>query len=77
MEASKELLTGIAPARGWGESWEEIERGAVRDIIPNDTGRFGRPEEIAAAVAYLSSSLADYVSGANLRVDGGLIRNVA
>jgi 3-oxoacyl-[acyl-carrier protein] reductase len=77
VEASKELLTGIAPARGWGESWEEIERGAVRDIIPNDTGRFGRPEEIAAAVAYLSSSLADYVSGANLRVDGGLIRNVA
>ena len=49
---------------------------AVRDIIPNDTGRFGKPEEIAAAVAYLSSPLADYVSGANLRVDGGLIRNV-
>ncbi|GAA5030310.1 SDR family NAD(P)-dependent oxidoreductase [Actinopolymorpha pittospori] len=73
----KELLTGIAPARGWGETWEEIERGAVRDTIPNDTGRFGRPEEIAAAVAYLSSPLADYVSGANLRVDGGTIRNVA
>ncbi|MEV6900323.1 SDR family oxidoreductase [Amycolatopsis sp. NPDC051372] len=72
----KDFLVGIAPARGWGETWAEIERGAVRDIIPNDTGRFGKPEEIAAAVAYLSSPLAGYVSSANLRVDGGLIRNV-
>lgn len=76
VESVKDLLTGIAPARGWGETWEEIERGAVRDLIPNDTGRFGKPEEIAAAVAYLCGTPADYVSGANLRVDGGLIRNV-
>jgi 3-oxoacyl-[acyl-carrier protein] reductase len=50
--------------------------GAVRDMIPNDVGRLGRPEEIAAAVAYLASPLADNVSGAVLRVDGGTIRSV-
>ena len=70
------LLVEVAPRYGWGERWEEIERGCVRDMIPNDVGRLGRPEEIAAAVAYLASPLADYVSGAVLRVDGGTIRSV-
>lgn len=74
--AVEELLTGVAPAFGWGETWEEIERGAVRDLVPNDVGRLGRPEEIAAAVAYLAGPLADYVSGTVLRVDGGTVRAV-
>jgi glucose 1-dehydrogenase len=36
-------------------------------------GRLGRPEEIAAAVAYLVSGDAAYVTGACLRVDGGIV----
>ncbi|WP_201393797.1 SDR family NAD(P)-dependent oxidoreductase [Ktedonobacter sp. SOSP1-52] len=70
------LLTRLAPSNGWGETWEEIERGAAQDLVPNDVGRLGRPAEIAAAVAYLASPLADYVSGATIRVDGGTIRSV-
>jgi NAD(P)-dependent dehydrogenase (short-subunit alcohol dehydrogenase family) len=46
------------------------------DMVPNDVGRLGRPEKVAAAVAYLASCHADYVSGAVLRVDGGAIRSV-
>jgi 3-oxoacyl-[acyl-carrier protein] reductase len=73
--AVKELLIKIAPQYGWGETWEEIERGCVKDIVPNDVGWLGRPDEIAAAVTYLASPHADYVSGAALRVDGGTIRS--
>ncbi|GCE21220.1 SDR family NAD(P)-dependent oxidoreductase [Dictyobacter kobayashii] len=75
-EATRPMFTHLAQVHGWGETWEEIEYNATQNIAPNDVGRFGRPEEIAAAVAYLASPIADYVSGATIRVDGGTIRSV-
>ncbi|HEV3328551.1 MAG TPA: SDR family NAD(P)-dependent oxidoreductase [Acidimicrobiales bacterium] len=74
--ALEEIMTHVAVNFDWGETWEEIERGAVRDLAPNDVGRFGTPEEVATAVTYLASPLAGYVSGSVLRVDGGLLRSV-
>lgn len=74
VEAVKELVEHIGPSRGWGETWEEIMPNAVNSLIPNDRQRFGYPDEIASAVAYLASEYAEYISGATIRVDGGLIR---
>jgi acetoin reductase-like protein len=37
-------------------------------------GRAGRPDEIAAAVAYLASDEAGFVTGESLLIDGGLVR---
>ncbi len=74
-EENQPMLMQMAQAYGWGEEWEEIERRSVQMMAPNDVGRLGRPEDIATAVVYLASPMADYVSGATIRVDGGTIRS--
>ncbi len=50
--------------------WHPDEQARWRDQIP--LGRFGRPEDVAEAVAFLVSDRAAYVSGALLHVHGGL-----
>jgi NAD(P)-dependent dehydrogenase (short-subunit alcohol dehydrogenase family) len=42
----------------------------------NPTGRFGTPEEVAAAVVFLASPLASRITGTNLLVDGALGKGV-
>ncbi len=48
---------------------QAVKDGAVKAI---PLGRFGQPQEIASAVAYLSSEDAGYVTGQVLTVDGGM-----
>lgn len=76
VENTRNMLMNMAGQFGWGDKWADIERNAVEQFVQNDVGRFGKPEEVAAAVAYLSSPMADYVTGALLRVDGGHTRSV-
>ena len=58
-----------------GGSWhtrKESDPALIADMIARDLpfGRFGRPEEVGTAVAFLASPRASWISGACLVVDG-------
>jgi NAD(P)-dependent dehydrogenase (short-subunit alcohol dehydrogenase family) len=63
-------MNNILP--GWIDSLPATE--ARRQSVP--MGRYGTSEEIAATVAFLASDGAGYITGQNLRVDGGITRSV-
>jgi 3-oxoacyl-[acyl-carrier protein] reductase len=51
-------------------SLNEAQTAALMQNIP--LGRFGQPQDIASAVAYLASPAAGYITGATLHVNGGM-----
>lgn len=59
------IMTDMLAGRG-----EEKEREWLKQT---PLGRFGEPEEVAAAVAFLASEAASYITGAALHVNGGML----
>ncbi len=73
-EGLADFLRKFAAKRGW----DDIQQAA--DYILKGTGqtvlRIGQPEDIACAVAYLASPVADFVNGVNMHLDGGGTANI-
>lgn len=70
------MFTERAAAAGDERGWEELEAEVTTSYAPNPVGRLGRPDDIAAAAVFLASPLADYITGAVLRVDGGITATI-
>jgi NAD(P)-dependent dehydrogenase (short-subunit alcohol dehydrogenase family) len=50
------------------------EKPGIAERVP--MGRYGRMEEVSEAIAFLASARGGYITGQNLRVDGGITRSV-
>jgi NAD(P)-dependent dehydrogenase (short-subunit alcohol dehydrogenase family) len=68
--ASNVRMNNVLP--GWIDSLPATEER--RDAVPMK--RYGKAEEIAATIAFLVSDGAGYITGQNIRVDGGLMRSI-
>ncbi|MDG4650502.1 SDR family oxidoreductase [Roseibacterium sp. SDUM158017] len=67
-----------ARARRMDASRKEAVESFLDEERPHlELGRRGRPEEVAAAIAFLCSEQASFVVGANYRVDGGSVASIA
>jgi 3-oxoacyl-[acyl-carrier protein] reductase len=64
------VAPGFVPTSLTNDLSEELKQSI---LTATPIGRMGRPEEIAAAVAFLASEEAAYITGQVLAVDGGMV----
>jgi NAD(P)-dependent dehydrogenase (short-subunit alcohol dehydrogenase family) len=58
-------------------TFDEAQAAMLKSFRPHiEVRRPGKPEEVAAAVAFLASELATFVNGADMRVDGGSVASL-
>ena len=63
-------VNAIAPGFIDTDMTSSLPQDELKRLVP--MGRFGRPEEVAAAVAFLASAEAAYITGEVININGGL-----
>jgi 3-oxoacyl-[acyl-carrier protein] reductase len=67
--------TAAAAAQAQGTTTDDV-MARMMEKDPVAIGRFGDPREVAAAVVFLASEAASWITGAALAVDGGTLRSI-
>ena len=80
------VLPGLTRSEGVVEGYDKVAKATDRTVAeierrmmarqPIAIGRTGEPREVAAAIVFLCSEQAAWITGALLQVDGGTIRAV-
>ena len=65
------MLLQLAKQQGLGSDVEAAGQWMLKNVLRQSVGRLGTPEDVADTVAWLASPRSDFVTGANIRVDGG------
>ena len=55
-----------------------VDVGELYDTMRNQVplGRIGKPEEFGYLITFLASEYASYINGANIPIDGGLLKSI-
>ena len=70
MAARGVTVNAVAPGFIATDMTADLDEAELKKLIP--AGRFGRPEEVAALVAFLASDEAAYITGQAISINGGL-----
>lgn len=66
------VAPGVIETEAWFAAVDDVEAARQQRLPFHPLGRLGQPEDIAAAVAFLLSADAAFITGVTLPVDGGL-----
>jgi len=75
-EGFDEILFKLGEAQGGGTNLEQMKAQVLKEMMSNPVSRLGTPLDVACFIAFISSPLAGYINGANLRVDGGWTQTI-
>lgn len=69
--AVDEWFDTIAKDKGWEDDRAKTQKWVLENLVHQTVDRVGHVRDIGAMVAFLCSPYADFINGANFRIDGG------
>ena len=67
----EERFVAQGRAKGWGDTWDEVEPHVLKNFMSNLTGKVTLTQEVADLVTFVASPRAGALMAMNLRIDGG------